>query len=120
MPQIEGALAAIDRRERRDRLTSIFNYRIAQADSKGFKESIKRLEAEDKIQRVREARRKGLRAFAGPRTEKEARVLAAQGHTALADLPDHQRTQLEREQSAAWATIPTEFRAKAQKLAGQA
>ena len=120
MPQIEGALGAIDRRERRDRLTNIFNYRIAQADSKGFKEAVKRLETEDKVQRIREARRKGLKIGAGQRSEKEARVLAAQGHAAFADLPEHQRTALEREQATAWATIPAEFRAKAQKLAGQA
>lgn len=116
MPQIEGALAAIDRRERRERLTNIFNYRIAQADSKGFKEAVKRLETEDKAQRIREARRKGLKAPVGQRSEKEERVLAAQGHAAFWELPEHQRTALEREQAAAWATIPAEFRAKAEKL----
>jgi hypothetical protein len=118
LPQIEGALSAIDRRERRDRIGRIFDFRIAQAEQKSFKEAIRRLEQEDRLARLREARSKGLRLPAGVRTEKEQRALQAQGHLSLSEMPTRERTRFEKERDAMWSTIPEHLRGKAAKLAG--
>lgn len=117
LPQVNGALSAIERRERVKRITEIYNFRIAQADAKGFKDAIRRLQNEDKVARLNEARRKGLR-LPQPMSQREQRALRHQGRLIVSDLPERERSRFERERDKMWATIPEHVRAKAELLAG--
>lgn len=106
----------IDNRLRRKQINEIYNFRIAQLDSKHFREQLRKLQQQDRQIRAAQARAEGRRLDLEP-SEQEAQVLDNQRHIYFSDLPEQEQEKFKAEQDRMWAMIPEEFRARAEKLA---
>lgn len=109
-------LQEIDNRARRERIGEIYNLRIAQLESKHFREQLRKLQQQDRQIRAAQARAEGRRLDLEP-SEQEAQVLDNQRHIYFSDLPVQEQEKFKREQEQMWSLIPEQFRAKAERLA---
>jgi hypothetical protein len=109
-------LREIGKAELEQRITDIYNYRVAQATEDRFKETIGRFRRAQRVAQAKEQQE--TRQGAAPMTEKEIEALQGQQHVKLSALPVEQRTQFETERDAMWSQIPAHLQEKARKLAG--
>ncbi len=105
-------MAAIARKERRERLSVIYNARIAQADKEGFTKAMRAFEQEDMLAAVMEAKRRGTRVQTGERTDKEQEVFESQQAIRMSELSPEERAKLQTELDQMWKTVPEEHRRK--------
>lgn len=109
-------LQEIDNRARRQRITDAYIARLANATVKGFKEAIREMERHDRDIRRRQAHAEGRRLDLEP-NEVEAEILDSQKHHYFSDLSPDEQDRFKREQERLWATIPAEFRDRAERMA---
>jgi hypothetical protein len=110
-------LREIDARKRRERIETVYNYRLAQAELKFFKEAMRKMEQQDRLVRLREARAEGQRLLDVELTEKESQVLDRQDQQFFSDWSDSEKEKFKAHQSQLWAMIPEKFRASAERYA---
>lgn len=78
---------------------------------------MRKLEQQDRLIRIHEARAEGRRLWGEEFTEKESEVFDAQGQIYFSDLSEEERERFKSEQSQLWSLIPERFREKARRLA---
>jgi hypothetical protein len=105
-----------DRKERRKAIERIRESRISQLDVKHFKETMRKLETQEKLLEIREARLDGRRAQAAPRTQEEEERLQQQQHVRADQMSDAERAKLDEERNQMWSSIPPHLRFKAEAL----
>jgi hypothetical protein len=120
MAHINHFLREVDKAERRSKIGRIYEYRIAQAESKGFKEAMARLHRAERIAEAKEQQETGYQPPQGapPMTEKEIEALQGQQHMKFANLPADEQEQFTAQRDAMWSQIPEHLRDKARKMAG--
>jgi hypothetical protein len=104
-------LQEIDKRELSDKIGRIHEFRIAQAETKSYKQIMGQLERQERqVNRVHQPQGRL------PMTE-DQRIWADQrtSHVKFDDLSDREKKQHEM----AWATVPVHMVSKAKKLGGQ-
>lgn len=117
LDHVNHFLAKIDARQRRERVRSLYDDRMVQCDLKHFKEHVRRLEEQDRLIRLNEARRAGRRNATLEMTQREAEVLDHQGHDYFGDWTPMEQERFKAQQGAMWELIPEKFKAKAERLA---
>ena len=108
-------LWVIDRKERRRTLDRIREARIAQLETKAYKETIRKLEQQNRLLELRHARVEG-RQVGHRRTPEEEERLKQQQHVCAEQMTSEEKSPLEREREQMWAGIPAHVRAKSEAL----
>lgn len=106
-------LLEIDKLSHRTRIVEIYNYRIAQATDKSFRETMSRLR-----QQAKAAHKPPTERRLQMQTNEEKIWMAAREHVKFSELPDEQRSAFEAERQSMWSQIPAHLQDKAKKLAG--
>lgn len=116
LAHVNKFLREIDARARRQRIDTIYNYRVAQAELKHYKEAIRKLEQQDRQIRAAQARAEGRRLDLTP-SELELEALDHQQHVYVSDMTEGERARFMSERDAMWGTIPAHVREKSERLA---
>jgi hypothetical protein len=105
-----------DRKERRRAIERIRESRISQLEVKAYKEVMRKLETQEKLLEIREAKLDGRRPQAAPRTQEEEERLQQQQHVRATEMSEAERAKLDEERGQMWSSIPAHVRAKAEAL----
>lgn len=112
-------LREIDRAERREKLSRIFDFRVGGATEKGFRDAVRQLRQEEQALDAAERQITGERIHRGPMTPAEQQALDAQGHFRLSALPEDEQRQLTAQRDSLWSQIPEHLQEKARRMAGR-
>ncbi len=106
-------LSEIDKRNRRRFKESIISNRVAQATDKSYKDYMRGLKQQDRIQQKRE--QKGNE----PMTFKEKQAFKSQQQVRLSNMDESEQQRILGQRDQMWSSIPAHLRDKAAKLAGR-
>lgn len=114
MTHVNKFVREIDKRETRLKVGRIYEYRIAGATDKSFKEVMRKMQQQERVIEARQAREE-KRQMKEPMTFKERQALKMQGHVKFTDLPESEQ----KLRDEMWSQIPEHLREKANKMAGR-